>query len=160
MVLINLCFTYRKNVKKAERPNVTYEHYNVCFDTLKKQGGDIIDFYYEKDNKGRFHLHGLMLISKKIRYTDLKVQGFASKMVRAYNTANWLSYCQKSQTYALKLQRELSLTVLSQDNQSDFSEKSLAISSSEDGLTTLRDPYVELLTPKEEQIKIPKKKLF
>lgn len=160
MVLINLCFTYRKNVKKIDRPNVTHEHYNICFTTIKKQGGDIIDFYYEKDLQGRLHIHGLMLIDKKVRYTDLRIQGFASKMVRSYNTQNWLSYCTKSQTYALKLQRELSLTVLSQDNQSDFSEKSLAILSSEDGLTTLRDPNVEPLTPKEEQIKMPRKKLF
>lgn len=156
---INLCFTYRKNVKKADRSNVTYEDYNVCFDQIKKQGGDIIDFYYEKDKQGRFHLHGLMLIDKKVRYTDLRVQGFASKMVRAYNTTNWLSYCQKSQTYALKLQREMSLNVLALEEPTR-EEPTSKIACNFESVTTLDVSDSEPVTPKAGRIPIPTKKLF
>lgn len=161
MVKVNLAITYRKNTKKVDRASVTDTDYNVCLDKLKDNGVEVISKYFETDSKGRYHLHMLALADTKVKYTNLKVQGYSSKCLRCWDTKGWLNYIRKDVKYAEEIARDLTQSIMAKDYDAQLGserppDKKLAVEAPGE------EPEQDLLvqTPKEERIKITTKKLF
>ncbi len=58
------------------------------------KGVDLVHSY-EKDTKGKLHLHGYFKSSKRFRYIDLKKTGWNIYLRRVYEHTGWYTYLMK-----------------------------------------------------------------
>lgn len=51
----------------------------------------------ELDSKGKYHIHGIVLLRKGFHRKLLVMRGFNCKLVEVYDEKEWLRYCDKDQ---------------------------------------------------------------
>lgn len=91
-------FTYKLNSKSEPEA----EDYRFILKLLSTKG-DVLDFVYEHDSKGKLHIHGYMNFRKKPYLASLCPKGYHS-MFKTIDTEEelkgWLSYMNKDKRKA------------------------------------------------------------
>lgn len=86
-------FTYKYNMKGAEL--VTEEDYQTILNRLNSKG-TVIDVQYEKDKKGRLHIHGVVEFKKSTPlFKSMCPFGFHSHFEEIYDIGGWQKYMYK-----------------------------------------------------------------
>lgn len=86
-------FTYKLNTK-AEPEEADYAQILRLLHTK----GNVIDFVYEFDSKGKLHIHGAVEFTKKPFFATMCPKGFHSRFDRIESEedlAKWLAYIYK-----------------------------------------------------------------
>jgi len=156
MTKYNCAFTYRKNVKAKERSQIKEEDYQICLDAVNLYGR-VISFYYETDDKGRLHIHGLCELDTKTKYTTMTIKGYSSRFKKCWSVENWLDYCKKDQKYCI--QNVHLLTQLSMLH--DYETNQIKSACTFKTVPNIDVSDDEPLTPKEGRLEnMPTKRLF
>lgn len=82
--------------KKLGRENPTHDDYVPVIEVLQKYGL-ITHSSFERDSKGKIHVHGIVQLRKGFFRKRLEVCGFHLKLVEIYDQSGWESYINKNQ---------------------------------------------------------------
>lgn len=85
-------FTY-KGVKQGSNP--TKIDYLKIIDVLNKRG-TVLDYRYEKDSKGKLHIHGIVKFTRTPLFRSLHFPYYSQKYEEIYDMAGWERYIGKS----------------------------------------------------------------
>lgn len=82
--------------KKAK--DVTKDDYDDIWKNLNRKGS-LLDWVYEKDSKGKIHVHGLIKFERSTPYfKNMVPRGFTSLFVELYDAEGWRNYLNKGDT--------------------------------------------------------------
>lgn len=76
---------------------LTHENYRNVLCQWMDQGIEFLDYAYERDEKGRLHLHGTVTIPPKLYRKSLKQVGLHYMIVEVSDIAGWYNYVHKSE---------------------------------------------------------------
>lgn len=88
-----ICFTAKKNSGNAE--DVTEDSYGPLILHWEKHC-HVHPPYYEKDSKGRLHMHGILMVKKGFYKKRLQCTGFYVFTTDCQHLEQWLNYCAKA----------------------------------------------------------------
>lgn len=85
-------FTYK--ILGGQHDQVVESDYASVLKKLKAFGY-LKHHRFEKDPKGRLHIHGIILLRKGFFRQTLRVHGFHCHLREVYDEKDWLRYCDK-----------------------------------------------------------------
>lgn len=95
-LLTSYAFTYTFNAPRKYR--VTTNDYDCVLIKLE-QFGSIKDKTYELGSRDILHIHGVIEMSSKVKYTDLQIPSYSSRFEKLYNYEGWLNYIHKDDAF-------------------------------------------------------------
>lgn len=90
----NYGFTFKKNLGKAEF--IDESDYEPILRNLNRVG-KVVDVIYEKDKKGRLHIHGIVTFTRSPLFRMLCPKYYHSYFEELYDQAGWNRYMMKDQ---------------------------------------------------------------
>lgn len=93
--LSSFSFIYSKRTRSDVYPTIA--DYDCVLDKIASIG-TVSYFTFEKDSKNKFHIHGIALLPKTVRYTSLAIKGYASKYREIFDMKGWINYLEKDQS--------------------------------------------------------------
>lgn len=87
----SLAFT----VKKLGNDVSILDYHNNVLNKWSRLGVDIKEPYFEEDNSGKLHMHGVLVTRKNYYKRKLQVDGYYVFITDIWNLDRWLEYCAK-----------------------------------------------------------------
>lgn len=87
-------FTYKKNVRVANKVNVQQSDYD-CVLKMIDLHGYVQCHYYELDEGFETHIHGVAFLPRDLQYKSMTIKGYSQKWKRIYDYQGWYNYITK-----------------------------------------------------------------
>lgn len=85
---------YGFSIKRNDVKAPTQQDYMPILKGLSRKG-DIIEFIYETDSKGKLHIHGILEVNKTPYFKTLVPKGYGTKFELIYDLEGWKRYMHK-----------------------------------------------------------------
>jgi len=86
--------TFKCNM--GDPSDIVFEHYDDCFRKMKRKG-IILESCYERDSRGRLHIHAILKARPRILLRDFHMYGYSCKIKNVYDGPKLVQYLRKIQ---------------------------------------------------------------